>query len=191
MDGLSFPFCFLLCSHNTPTRPLWSCGHSSHVQKSSARTCPLTHSLTVRQDIWNWDGNNNLGWRREVIAVLMATPSVTFTFGPLIVPKRVFLTPIPHSSAISKPLLLVKNLSRSHIYSLKRESSTLHPVFIPVCLWSFMMPFILHSLQWWFIGWSLDHILILHYIFSYLIKIVVYQDHLPCGLGPKYLMMRS
>lgn len=37
-----------------------------------------------------------------MIAVLMATPSVTFTFGPLIVPKRVFLTPIPHSSAISK-----------------------------------------------------------------------------------------
>lgn len=49
------------------------------------------------------------------------------------------------------------------------------------------MSFIVHLLQWLFIGWLLDHILILHYIFSYPIKIVVYQDHLPCGLGPKYL----
>lgn len=44
-------------------------------------------------------------------AVLMAIPSVTFTFRPLTtltVPRRVFLMPIPHSFAISKPLLLVK-----------------------------------------------------------------------------------
>lgn len=52
-----------------------------------------------------------------MIAVLMATPSVTFTIRPLstlTVPKRVFLMPIPHSCAISKPLLLVKKIMSPH-----------------------------------------------------------------------------
>ena len=56
-----------------------------------------------------------------MIAVLMATPSVTFTVRPLIVPERVFLMPIPPSCAISKPLLLVKKIMSPHFQSEGRQ----------------------------------------------------------------------